>query len=147
MDYYFNNENKYQTTINLSGTNLEAGFDTFGFGFVGNKLPLIFELRPLPIIGNILTKPGYETFADAIKERFYLEKQCGHTKCDDSTINEYSKKFDALFKDYFPSLTDDESDLNETTRIFSRKCLMEMRNVNIALNRLDFMLDGFGNIQ
>ena len=50
MDYYFNNENKYQTTINLSGTNLEAGFDTFGFGFVGNKLPLIFELRPLPII-------------------------------------------------------------------------------------------------
>ena len=133
IDIYFNGENKYQTTIGNPGAELNAGFDIFGFGFILNKLPLIFELRPQPIIGNLFTNPEYETFTEAIKERLYLEQQCGHTQCDESTINKYSEKFSALFKDYFPLLTDDdckfESDLNETGRVFNRKCLMEMRNV------------------
>ena len=133
IDIYFKNENRYQTSIPIGGAELNAGFDEFGFGFIINKLPTAIELRPLPIIGNLFTKPGYEIFADAIKERFFLEKKCGHTKCDDYIINKYSHKFNALFKDYFPLLTDDdckfESDLKETDKVFNRKCLMEMRNV------------------
>ena len=133
VDIYFKNENRYQTSIQLGGETINAGFDEFGFGFIINKLPTAFELRPLPIIGDLFTKPGYEIFADAIKERFFLEKKCGHTKCDDYIINKYSHKFNALFKDYFPLLTDDdckfESDLKESNEIFNRKCLMEMRNV------------------
>ena len=43
------------------------------FGFIINKLPTAFELRPLPIIGDLFTKPGYEIFADAIK--FHTSKK------------------------------------------------------------------------
>ena len=98
-----------------------------------NKLPLAFELRPLPIIGDLFTKKGYEIFAEAIKERFFLEKKCGHTKCDDYIIKKYSTKFNSLFADYFPLLTDDEckfeTDLKDRNGFFDRKCLMEMRNI------------------
>ena len=150
LDLYFNGENKYQTTISAGGAEIDAGFDNFGFGFIINKLPLVFELRPQPIIGNLFTNPQYETFVDAIKERFYLEQQCGHTQCDDSTINKYSEKFSALFKDYFPLLTDEdckfESDLNETGEVFNRKCLMEMRNVFECPMAIEETRDADGNL-
>ena len=134
VDVFFKNGNRYQRKINITNnTEIVAGFDEFGFGFIINKLPTAFELRPLPIIGNLFTKPGYEIFAEAIKERFFLEKKCGHTKCDDYIIKKYSNKFNALFGDYFPLLTDDdckfEDNLKETDDYFDRKCLMEMRNV------------------
>ena len=133
IDIFFENSNKYQTEINVGGRKVQAGFDEFGFGFIINKLPTAFELRPLPIIGDLFTKKGYEIFAEAMKERFFLEKKCGHTKCDDYLIKKYSTKFNALFADYFPLLTDDdckfETDLKESNDYFDRKCLMEMRNM------------------
>ena len=133
IDVFFKNGSRYQTTINISNVELNAGFDEFGFGFIINKLPTAFELRPLPIIGDLFTKTGYEIFSEAIKERFFLEKKCGHTECDDYIIKKYSNKFNALFGDYFPLLTDEdckfEKDLKETNDYFGRKCLMEMRNV------------------
>ena len=134
IDVFFNDENKYRATININPTtSITAGFDQFGFGFIINKLATAVELRPLPIIGDLFTKPGYEIFADAIKERFFLEKKCGHTKCDDYIIKKYSQKFNALFKDYFPLLTDDdckfEDSLEERKDVYNRKCLMEMRNM------------------
>lgn len=134
IDIFFNDENKYHASIDLGGGNeMNASFDQFGFGFIINKLPTATELRPLPIIGDLFTKPGYEIFADAIKERFFLEKKCGHTKCDDYVIKKYSQKFNALFKDYFPLLTDDdckfEDNLEERKDIYNRKCLMEMINM------------------
>lgn len=133
IDVFFKTGNKYQKTINLGGADINAGFDEFGFGMAINKLPLAFELRPLPIIGDLFTKKGYEIFAEAIKERFFLEKKCGHTKCDDYIIKKYSTKFNSLFADYFPLLTDDEckfeTDLKDRNGFFDRKCLMEMRNI------------------
>ena len=133
IDVFFNDENKYKASINIGGEQYTAGFDQFGFGFIINKLPTAIELRPLPIIGDLFTKPGYEIFAEAIKERFFLEKKCGHTKCDDYVIKKYSQKFNALFKDYFPLLTDDdckfEENLEERKDVYNRKCLMEMINM------------------
>ena len=133
LEMFFKSGNRYSRTIDMGDGEITVGFDDFGFGFVINKLPTAFELRPLPILGNLFTKPGYEIFADAIKERYFLEKKCGHNKCDDYLINKYSSKFNALFKDYFPLLTDEdckfEPELKETSSRFNRKCLMDMRNI------------------
>ena len=133
INVYFNSANKYHREFNVYGSILEAGIDEFGFGFITNSLPTVYELRPLPIIGNLFNKPGYEIFAEAIKERFFLEKKCGHSFCDDYIINKYSHKFNALFKDYFPLLTDSDckfdSNLKEENDVFNRKCLLEMRNM------------------
>jgi len=133
INVYFNSANKYQKEFNVYGSTLHAGIDEFGFGFITNSIPTVYELRPLPIIGNLFNKPGYEIFAEAIKERFFLEKKCGHSFCDDYIINKYSHKFNALFKDYFPLLTDSDckfdSNLKEENDVFNRKCLLEMRNM------------------
>ena len=133
IDVFFKSGDRYSTSINVGGGVVSAGYDDFGFGFIINKLPTAIELRPLPILGNLFTKPGYEIFSDAIKERFFLEKECGHKKCDDYLLNKYSTRFNALFKDYFPLLTDDdckyESNLDESNNLYNRKCLMEMRNI------------------
>ena len=133
IDLYFNDALKYSTQITIYGRTITAGFDVFGFGFIINKLPTAFELRPLPIIGDLFTKPGYEIFADAMKERFFLEKKCGYNKCDRYIINKYSRKFNALFGEYFPSLLDEdcqfEQDLEDTDEVFGRKCLLDMHNM------------------
>ena len=133
IDIFFEKGNKYQRTVDVAGQKVIAKFDEFGFGMIINKTPTAVDLRPLPIIGDIFSKKGYEIFAEAMKERFFLEKKCGHNKCDDYIIKKYSTKFNALFGDYFPLLTDTdckfESDLKDRKEYFDRKCLMEMRNV------------------
>ena len=133
IDIFFEKGNKYQRTVDVAGQKVIAKFDEFGFGMIINKTPTAVDLRPLPIIGDIFSKKGYEIFAEAMKERFFLEKKCGHNKCDDYIIKKYSTKFNALFGDYFPLLTDTdckfETDLKDRKEYFDRKCLMEMRNV------------------
>ena len=133
IDIFFEKGNKYQRTVDVAGQKVIAKFDEFGFGMIINKTPTAVDLRPLPIIGDIFSKKGYEIFAEAMKERFFLEKKCGHNKCDDYIIKKYSTKFNALFGDYFPLLTDAdckfETDLKDRKEYFDRKCLMEMRNV------------------
>ena len=133
VDIFFKSGERYSRTIDYEGEKIKAGVDEFGFGFIINSIPTVFELRPLPILGNLFTKPGYEIFSDAIKERFFLEKKCGYKQCDEYLINKYSTKFNALFKDYFPLLTDDdcqfEPDLKNPYNYFNRKCLMQMRNI------------------
>ena len=69
INVYFNSANKYQKEFNVYGSTLHAGIDEFGFGFITNSIPTVYELRPLPIIGNLFNKPGYEIFAEAIKEK------------------------------------------------------------------------------
>ena len=150
INIFFNDETKYQTSISVGGMELVAGFDMFGFGMIINKLPTAFELRPLAIIDDLFNKPGYEIFAEAIKERLFLEKKCGHSQCDNYIIKKYSRKFNALFKDYFPMLTDEdckfEKDLEETDKVFDRKCLLEMHNVLNCPTIVEEAVDESGNL-
>ena len=150
INIYFKDEKKYPTIIPIGDKEIVAGFDMFGFGLVINKLPTAVELRPLPTIDDIFNKPGYEIFADAMKERLFLEKKCGHTQCDNYIINKYSKKFNALFKDYYPMLTDEEckfeKDLVDTNKVFDRKCLFEMHNMLNCPTIVEESIDEFGNL-
>ena len=92
-------------------------------------------MRPLPILGTLFNSENgeYQEFATALKERINLETACGYKQCAKSIIESQSLKFDSLFKDYFPSLTDEEcafeTDIKDNDEIFQRKCLLEMYNV------------------
>ena len=124
---------EFSASFSLLGKILTAEFNKFGWRMMINTLPITMELRPLPIIGSLLNDPEYKEFGDAIKERLYLEKECGNRLCDDETISKYSVKFDSIFKGYFPSLTEPdckyESNISENTHYFNRKCITEMYNV------------------
>ena len=134
LNNFFSYKNQYSIDFELAGMKLKAEFNDFGYKMITNVIPLVLELRPLPIIGDLLNNNyEYKDFGEAIKERLDLEKECGNKDCKDSYINLNSNKFDKLFKGYYPSLTENvckfESSLVKTTSYFSRKCLSEMYNI------------------
>lgn len=127
----FNSDSQYKMEIDLYGNKILVEFNDFGYRMLSNTIPLVTELRPLPIIGKILNDNyEYKDFGEAVKERIFLEKECGNRLCSQEYINQYSEKFDKIFKGYFPSLTDDvcqfESSLDKSTNYFTRKCIHEM---------------------
>ena len=91
---------------------MRAELDKFGWGMIINTLPIAIELRPLPIIGELFNDPEYKELGDAIKERLYLEKECGYQLCDDDKIEKYSVKFDSLFSGEFNKVPIDGKGLN-----------------------------------
>jgi hypothetical protein len=137
-------------SFEYSGLSLEGKFDDFGWGMLVNTLPTAIELRPFPMIGTLLNSPEYKEFGDAIKERLFLEKECGHKKCDEDKIKKYSNKFDSLFKDYFPSLTEPtcrfENIIAKNTKYFNRKCLTEMYNVAECPIIIEEKRDDYGDL-
>ena len=130
ISQYFTNAARYKVSFEIGDVVLKGGFDEFGFGMIVNIAPTVFEMRPHPILGDILNDNGeYKNYAEAIRERLNLEKECGHKKCDDSTIESKSTLFNALYQDYFPLLTDQdckfEDELKENSEYLDRKCLIE----------------------
>jgi len=129
---------------------MRAELDKFGWGMIINTLPIAIELRPLPIIGELFNDPEYKELGDAIKERLYLEKECGYQLCDDDKIEKYSVKFDSLFKGYYPSLTEPvckfESIIAKNTNYFNRKCLTEMYNIVDCPIIIEAQKDDSGNL-
>ena len=148
---FFSSTNKYHTDFDLSGIKLTADFNDFGFKMFANLIPTVTELRPLPIIGQLLNNNNeYKDFGEAIKERLYLEKECGNRACSENFINQYSVKFDKLFKGYFPSLTENvckfESPLDKNTDYFTRKCITEMFNMVDCPTIIEEKRDSDGNL-
>ena len=148
---FFNEREKYGTTIKLGEKSLRVTFDEFGFGLVVTILPTAFELRPLPILGTILNDSSdYKEFGDAIKERLKKEKECGKKACSNEYISQNSVKFDKLFKGYFPSLTDSEckyeSGLTNEYNFFNRKCITEMYNIAECPTIIEEKADSQGNL-
>ena len=146
----FFESDQFSKTITYSNIKLKAELDKFGWGMIINTLPIAIELRPLPIIGELLNNPEYKELGDAIKERLYLEKECGYQLCDDDKIKKYSVKFDSLFKGYYPSLTEPvckfESIIAKNTDYFNRKCLSEIYNIGDCPTIIEAKKDALGNL-
>ena len=147
---FFSGQSVYKMSFVYMGFSIDANFDEFGWGMIINKLPTAVELRPSPMVGTLLNSPEYKEFGDAIKERLFLEKECGHRKCDEDFIKKYSIKFDSLFKDYFPSLTEPickfENIIAKNTQYFNRKCISEMYNIAECPIIIEEKKDASGNL-
>ena len=90
-------------------------------------LPVLTELRPLPIAAKLFTDSKYKEFGDSIKERISFENRCRELYCPDTT-----PKFDKIFKGYFPSFSDSEcayESIQDNSNSFSRKCFTNIYNV------------------
>ena len=61
-------------------------------------LPVLIELRPLPIEAKLFTDSKYKEFGDAIKERISFENR-------ELNYPDTTPKFDKILKGYFPSLS------------------------------------------
>ena len=119
-------------------------FFKFGQFLMLKSVPTITELKPFPFISNLFSNKYYSEFVQAIRERLNMEDICSSKQCSEDEI-EQQNIFDEIFKDYFPSLGDDEckyeSNIENSEDVYNRKCLTNIYNIGdcpifIALNKL-----------
>ena len=123
----------------------KVNFDTFGQSMIFKSLPVISELRPLPVVNELFTNENYTEFGEAVKERLELETTCANKNCDAEYVKTKSKKFSALFGSTFPSLSDDvckisssknknalKALLNKNAALFSTPCRSNMYNMGLC---------------
>ena len=90
-------------------------------------LPVLTELRPLPIEAKLFTDSKYKEFGDSIKERISFENRFRELNCPDT-----KPKFDKIIEVYFPSFSDSEcayESMQDNSNSFSRKCFTNIYNV------------------
>ena len=128
LDVFLHGMNDWNLSFDLFGKKVTiSNYNIFGQNLMYKVLPVITELRPLPIAAKLFTDSKYKEFGDAIKERIAFENRCKDLDCPDTT-----PKFDKLFKGYFPSVTDTEcafENISDGKNSFSRKCFTQIYNV------------------
>ena len=114
LNVFFHGTKDFDKDIQFAGTK----YPIFGQYIMYKSLPIIMELRPLPIAAKIFTDSVYKELGDTLRDRLY----CENKTCYSYSVNE---KFDNIFKGYFPSLTDPECNYHsnlESKNTFNGKC-------------------------
>ena len=146
LNVFFHGTKDFDKNIQFAGTK----YPIFGQYIMYKSLPIIMELRPLPIAAKIFTDSVYKELGDTLRNRLY----CENKTCYSYSINE---KFDNIFKGYFPSLTDPECNYHsnlESKNTFNGKCYTYIYNVgdcptiitkSVNLTQNDYEKDLFCN--
>ena len=146
LDVFLHGMNEWNKSFNVLGKTITiTNYNIFGQNMMYETLPVITELRPLPIAAKLFTDSKYKELGDALKERIGYEKKCKNVVCSDTT-----PKFDKLFKGYFPSVTDSEcafENISDGKESFSRKCFTQLYNVGecpTVLTKSDLSSNPYG---
>ena len=128
LDVYLHGMNEWNKSFDIFGKTITiTNYNIFGQNLMYKVLPVITELRPLPIAAKLFTDPKYKEFGEAIKERIDFENRCKFLNCPETT-----PKFDNIFKGYFPTFSDSEclyEGIDGFLSSFSRKCFTNIYNV------------------
>lgn len=112
---------------------IQSKFEEFGQYLMLKSVPTVYELRPNKVFWEYFNSEENKDFAEAIRERIELEKECRDKTCNTLYIENKSIKFNKLFKDYFPSLTLDECKYESTVggnqNAKNKKCMSELFNI------------------
>ena len=128
LDIFLHGMNDWNKSFNILGKQVTiTNYNIFGQNLMYKSLPVITELRPLPIAAKIFTDDKYKELGDALKERIAYENKCRNKQCSDKT-----PKFDKLFNGYFPSVSESDCAYDSTqdgSNTYSRKCFTNLYNV------------------
>ena len=128
LDVFLHGMNDWNKSFDIFGKTITiSNYNIFGQNLMYKVLPVLTELRPLPIAAKLFTDSKYKEFGEAIKERIEFENRCKDLNCPETT-----PKFDKIFKGYFPSFSDSECAFEGIDGIlssFSRKCFTNIYNV------------------
>ena len=146
LDVFLHGMNEWNKSFTILGKKITiTNYNIFGQQMMYETIPVITELRPLPIAAQIFTDSKYKLLGDALRERIAYEKKCRNMICSDTTPN-----FDKLFKGYFPSVTDSEcafENISDGKDSFSRKCFTQIYNVGecpTVLTKSDLSTNPYG---
>ena len=126
MRIFFKGMKDFNVDIHIGEAQiLKVNYDVFGQNMMYKSMPVISELRPLPIISKLFNSEEYKEFGDAVLERIDLEKECANKNCDASTVEKKSQKFTKVFGSTFPSLSDAECQITA-----AKKRLIDIFKIN-----------------
>ena len=134
MDVFLHGMDNWDKSFHIFGKTIKiTNYNKFGQFMMYKSMPVLTELRPQASISHLFTNDNYKDFATAIRERINIENKCKNTNCDTSEIKIGTSKFDEIFKDYFPSLTDAECayepSIGGNQNTYNRKCYTGLYNV------------------
>ena len=134
LDAFFNGMNDWNKSFKVFDNTITiSNYNLFGQLMMYKTLPIIIELRPLPLAVRLLSDPTYSELSEAIKQRIDAETECKNKDCSYNEIKSKTEKFDNLFKGYFPSLLDEECEyesyIGGNTETNNRKCYSGIYNV------------------
>ena len=134
LDAFLHGMNDWNKDIEILGQKIKiTNYNIFGQLFMYKSLPTLTELRPQSIAAQLFYDPKYSELGAALKERIDTERECKKTNCPSSTLQTKTAKFDAIFKGYFPSLTDSEcayeSSIGGNAKTYNRKCYTNIYNI------------------
>ena len=159
LEAYLYGLSEFNTVVNiLDITSLVVELSYFSESLYFSRAPVVAELRPQNGVLKALQKPEYAKLKLAIQELINVEKECGNTNCPKEKIKEMTKNLYEVFGDDFPSLADDECQLDEEelfkikntkgkdklTGTYTRKCLtnlFDILNCPLLLYEKDFGTD------
>lgn len=111
----------------------KVNFHKFGQFLMLKSIPTVYELLPYTVFYKLFQSEDYKEFAYAIRERITLEKNCKNTQCSKDKIQQDSTYFDQIYSDYFPSLTLDacqfEQSVGGNSNTNNKKCMTELFNI------------------
>ena len=134
LDAFLHGLNDWNKEIDIMGRKIKiTNYNIFGQQFMYKTLPTITELRPLSIAQKLFTDSKYSELGAALKARLDTERECKATNCAANILQAKTAKFDAIFKGYFPSLTDSEcayeSSIGGNSKTYNRKCYTNIYNI------------------
>ena len=131
VDNFLKGIDDFNMNILLSFT--KVNFHKFGQFLMLKSIPTVYELLPYTVFYKLFQSENYTDFAYAIRERITLEKNCKNTQCSKDKIQQDSTYFDQIFSDYFPSLTLDacqfEQSVGGNSNTNNKKCMTELFNI------------------
>ena len=131
IDYFLHGITDFN--FNIASFISKSHFHDFGQSIMLKSIPTVYELQPFTIFYKLFKSEEYSKFAEAIRERINLEKECKEKKCSESDIESKGIQFNYYFKEYFPSLTLDECNYEETVGgnqdANNKKCMTELFNI------------------
>ena len=132
LDVFLTGSHDFDTTISIIGFDiLKVKYDPFGQSIAYNSIPLLAELRPLPIFSQLFKQSKYKKFAEAINNIYKVEKECKDKVCSESEIDSLTKTFKEVYGDILPSYADSECKLNTNDIYYVNPCRSELYdNVN-----------------
>ena len=103
-------------------------FHNFGQSLLFKSVPVLSELRPMPVFSKMKEMEEYSQFVKAIKDRIDLENCIHEGNCNEASISNKNKEFEDLFNSYYPNLSSTKCKDNSKNK-FQNKCFLNLYNI------------------
>ena len=122
LEAYLYGLGDFDTEINIIDiAKIKIEMTKFSESLYFSMAPVVAELRPQPGVIKALQKPEYSKLKLAIEELLQVEKECWYQNCPSEKVKNMTKNYYDVFGDDFPSLADEDCQLDEEELKFMEK--------------------------